>query len=156
MKNKLRYPLDKSFGPVGTTSGMILFAAGIVLSILYFSFAGPILILAGAFIGFSYTRTVIDLLKNRILFSQQIFGIIPNGKWLTITPDMKIGIKKAQHSWRAYSRGNRTLDMTMKDFRVMLYDSTGNEILPIRKTKTLEEAQRNITELNKILNLSIQ
>ena len=50
--------LDKAFGPVGTTAGISLFIAGLIIS--FFSFTGPILVLIGAFVGFTSTSTLID------------------------------------------------------------------------------------------------
>ena len=134
-KNKL----DKSFGSVGTSAGVCLFIAGVIITIFYIS--GLILILIGAFVGFTSTSTLIDYDKKRIRFSNNIFGIIKIGKWINIESGMKIGIKKSDVTWRAYGASNQAIDVIVKDFRLILFDSTNKEIMPIKKMETLDAAK---------------
>jgi len=54
---------------------------------------------------------------------------------------MKIGIKKSKKLWRTYSRSNRTLDMEITDFRIILYDSKDKLIMPLKKTNSIESAK---------------
>jgi len=143
--------LDKSFGPVGTSAGVILFIAGIIIT--YFSFSGLIPLIIGAFVGFSSSSTIIDYDKKRIKFSNNLFGIIQSGKWVNIEPNMKIGINKSHRVWRAYSRGNRTLDIANKDFRITLYDSGNKLIMPIKKTETLDSAKAELEIISNQLGL---
>lgn len=131
--------LDSLFGPVGTSSGFFIFVAGIIVT--FHSFLGIILVLTGAFIGFSFTGTKIDFQKRRIKFSNYLFGIIPFGQWITIEPTMKIGIKKSNKLWRAYSRGNRTLDINNIDYRLVLLDSHQKEIVNILKANDIKRAR---------------
>jgi len=145
--------LDKSFGPIGVVAGITLFFVGIVL--VYFSLTGLFLILLGAFVGFTSTSTFIDTEKKRVKFSNNWFGIISTGKWIDITTSMKLGIKKSKKTWRAYSRGNRTIDMTDSDYRVILYNSDNIEIIPIKKSESLESAKKEAEELGRKLELSI-
>lgn len=58
--------LDKSFGPVGTSAGTILFVVGLILTFSHLT--GLILILIGAFVGFSSTSALIDYEKNESNF----------------------------------------------------------------------------------------
>ncbi len=51
--------LDKSFGPAGTFAGIVLFIAGIILT--YFYLSGVIIILIGAFAGFTGTSAIAEL-----------------------------------------------------------------------------------------------
>jgi len=139
--------LDKAFGPVGTTAGISLFIAGLIIS--FFSFTGPILVLIGAFVGFTSTSTLIDHDSRSLKFSNNIFGIIKTGQWIKIEPDMKIGIKKSNKASRAYSRSNLPLDIVIKDFRLILYDSNNKQILTIQKTDSLDSAK---VELEKLCN----
>ncbi|MEI8006785.1 MAG: hypothetical protein WCI48_11310 [Bacteroidota bacterium] len=122
---------EKSFGPVGASAGTILFIAGLIL--IFFHLAGLILILTGAFVGFSSTSTLIDYEKKRVKFSNNLFGIIRIGQWLKIEPSMKIGIKESKLTWRSYSQGNRPLDIENKDYRIILSDTMNKEIMPIKK-----------------------
>lgn len=131
--------LDKSFGSVGTSAGMFLFIAGLILTCLYFS--GLILVLIGAFVGFTSSSTLIDYGKKRVKFSYNLFGFVRTGKWLQIEPSMKIGIRESNQTFRTYSRGNRTLDITQKDFRLFLFDFNKREMMPIKKTDSLVAAK---------------
>ena len=144
--------LDKSFGTVGTSAGVFLFIAGLILTFFYFS--GLILVLIGAFIGFTYSNTLIDYDKKRVKFSNNFFGIIRTGKWMSIEPTMKIGIKKSDITWRAYGASNQSLDVTQKDFRLILYDSNNKEIMPIKKTGSLDAARIELELECKRLGLS--
>ncbi len=150
---KTNYKLDKSFGPVGTSAGIFLFVAGLIIT--YFSHSGLILVLIGAFVGFTSTSTLIDFANKRLKFSNNLFGIIPTGQWTYINPDMKIGIKKSNKVWRAYSKSNRTLDISNTDFRLILYDSNGKEIMPIKKTDNLDSAKSDLDKISKQLGISV-
>ncbi|MCX6268223.1 MAG: hypothetical protein NTW16_12835 [Bacteroidetes bacterium] len=131
--------LDKAFGPAGSFAGMIIFIAGIILT--YFYLSAAFLILIGGFVGFTSTGSIIEYDKKRIKFSNDIFGFIPTGKWIQILPNMKIGIKESNQRYRAYSQGNRSLDVDKKDFRLILFDSDNKEIMTIKKYKTLDLAK---------------
>ncbi|MCX6303586.1 MAG: hypothetical protein NT040_01330 [Bacteroidetes bacterium] len=130
--------LDRSFGPVGASAGVFLFIAGIALS--YFYFSGLILVLLGAFVGFTSSSTLVDYEKRRVRFSNNLFGFIQTGKWIQIEPSMKIGIRQSNQTYRAYSRGNRPLDIASKDIRLILFDSGGKEIIPLKKLDSAEAA----------------
>ena len=145
--------LDKSFGPVGTWAGVFLFVVGLITT--YTSFYGLILVLLGAFVGFTSSSTLIDFEKKRIKFSNNLFGIIQTGKWIHIDQNMKIGIQESNVTWRSYSRGNRTLDIADKDFRLILFDSENQEIMQIKKTNSLDSAELESKELCNQLGLTI-
>ena len=145
--------LDKSFGSVGSTSGIILFIAGLIL--VYFYFSGLILILIGAFVGFSSTSTMIDYEKKRIKFSNNLFGLIKIGRWISIEPDMKIGVRRSNFMWRSYSNGNRTLDIADNDFRIILLGSNNKEIMEIEKADSLDSAKLVQEKLNNEMGLDL-
>jgi len=135
---KINNRLDNSFGPVGTFAGLIMFIAGIILT--YFYLSSVFLVLIGGFVGFTFSSAIIDYEKKRVKFSNNIFGIIPTGKWFQILPTMKIGIKEINQTYKAYSQGNRTLDVSKMDFRIILYDSDEKEIMQIFKADSLDSA----------------
>ncbi len=145
--------LDKMFGPAGSSAGLFIFITGAVFT--YFSLTGAVLIVIGAFVGFTYTSALIDLQKRRLKYSTNLFGFIPVGKWILIKQDMKIVIKKSNITWTAYSKGNRALDLSENDFRLFIYDANGNEIMPVLKADSLESAKSNLEKLNKELGLVI-
>lgn len=148
-KNKF----EKSFGPVGSPAGIVLFIAGIILS--YFYLTGLILILIGAFVGFSSTSTLIDYEKKRVKFSNNLFGIIKVGAWLSIDPSMKVGIKNSNLTWRSYSQGNRPLDVKSNDYRIILFDEMNKEIMPIKKFKSKESAKTELVSIGEKLGINM-
>lgn len=143
--------LDKSFGPVGTSAGILLFVVG--LFVTFTSLYGLILMLIGAFVGFTSTSCVIDLNQKRVKFSNNLFGIVRFGEWLKIEPTMKIGIKRSNRTWRAYSQSNRTLDVEQTDFRIILYNQDDKLILPLKKCKSSEVATKEMELLASELKL---
>jgi len=130
--------LDKSFGPSGSSAGLFLFITGVVTT--FFSFFGLILVVLGAFLGFTYTSAIIDYSSRRIRFSENLFGFVPTGKWIKLEKSMKIGIKESNMIWRTFSRSNRSIDTDVKDFRLILLDAEDQEIMPIKKLNSLESA----------------
>ena len=144
--------LDKAFGPTGSWAGITLFMIGIITA--FTSLFGLILVVLGAFMGFSSTSTIIDFEGRRIKFSNNLFGILQTGKWLPVESWMKIGIRESSITWRTYSRGNRSLDINSKDFRIVLIDSDMKEIMPLKKSGTLELAKAELVELCQKLDLS--
>jgi hypothetical protein len=145
--------LDKSFGPVGTSAGVILFVVGLFTT--FSSFYGLILVVLGAFVGFSSTSTFIDFEKKRIKFSNNLFGIIPFGKWISIEQTMKIGVRESNVTWRTYSGGNRKLDIEDQDYRIILYDSSNQEIMQIQKMNSMDAAKIETEKLSDQLGLNI-
>jgi hypothetical protein len=134
--------LDKSFGPVGSFSGIIVFVAG--LATVYFSLFSLILVLIGAFVGFTYSSVEIDFAGKRVRFLNNIFGIIKSGIWMNVKSNMKIGIVKSGITWKSYSRGNRELDITNEDYRLILYNSSGKKLMPIKKTENMISARAEL------------
>ena len=53
-----RNKIDKSFGPVGTSAGVVLFVAGLILTVFYLT--GLLLVMIGGFVGFSFSGAIID------------------------------------------------------------------------------------------------
>ena len=141
------------FGPVGATAGKILFLAGLVVS--WFYVAGLILVLIGAFVGFTVTTTWIDFDKKRLRFAARLFGFISTGKWIPVHKDMKLGIKKSNQVWRAYSRGNQTLDIADDDYVLFLFDANGKAVIPILKAKTPDAAKSNLDKLTNQLGVGV-
>jgi len=142
LKNKL----DKSFGPSATFAGYTILVVGLITT--YSNWGGLILVLVGAFMGFSSTSTVIDSDNKRIRFSNNLFGFIKTGKWIKIDPKMKIGIKESNITWTTFSRSNRSIDTMKKEFRIVLCDSDDTEIMEISKSNTLESAMAQRESLN--------
>jgi hypothetical protein len=150
---KIRNKSDKAFGPVGSSAGIFLFVAGLVIT--YFSLTGMLLVVVGAFVGFTSTSTTIDFDKKRLRFSNNIFGIIPIGQWISIRTDMKIKIRKSNSISRDYSWGDRAFDIADKDYSVILFDSNGKEIMQLQKFDNLDSAKLNLYELSRQLGIGV-
>ena len=134
--------LDTTFGPVGSSAGVFLLVAGIVLTWFYVS--AVILLLIGAFVGFSYSSAMIDYEKKRVRFSNNLFGFVPTGRWIHVEPSMKIGMKESSQTYTSFSRGNRQLDISGKDYRLVLFDSYNTEIMQLKKFDSPEAATKQI------------
>ncbi len=147
IKNKL----DKSFGAGGSSTGLFLFIAG--LATTYYSLIGIVFIICGAFIGFTFTCSIIDISKKRIKFTTYLFGIFSTGKWIDIKSDMKLGIKKSNIGQRISSRGS-SLDIYNKDFRIILCGIDNKQIVPIKKFDTIESAKKELETLTLQLGLA--
>jgi len=142
------YKLDKTFGPVGTIAGVTLFIAGII-TILY-SLGGIVLIVLGAFIGFTSSGTYIDIENRRVKSITKLFGIIGVGKWINIDENSSIEIQKSDVVWRTYSKSNRTIDIADKYYYVILHKSRKDSVPLIRATSLTtanSEAQALIQKL---------
>ena len=144
--------LDKSFGPSGTFAGYTILVAGLVTT--YSNWGGILLVIIGAFMGFSSTSAIIDTDNKRIKFSNNLFGVIPNGKWIDIVPAMKLGIKESNITWTTFSRSNRSIETLKKDFRIALCDSDKNEIMEISKKDSLELIMVELKTLSRQMELS--
>ena len=149
IKNKL----DITFGPFGTSTGLFLVLGGMVAT--YFSPVGLLLVFIGSFIWLTTTSTFIDTKKNRVKFSNDLFGIIHAGKWIEIKPGMKLGFKKAHRGYRAYSRGSQTTGIHLIDYRIILYGPDNKEIFPLKKTDSPEAAKGEQAKLAELLGLEI-
>jgi len=143
--------LDITFGPFGTSTGLFLFLGGVVAT--YFSPLGLLLVLIGAFIWLTSTSTFIDTENKRVKFSNNLFGIIPVGKWIEIKPEMKLGLKKVHRGYRAYTRGTQPADIHLIDIRIVLYGPDNKEIFPLKKSDSYETAKMELSDLKSILNL---
>jgi hypothetical protein len=144
--------LDKSFGPVGSFSGIVVFIAG--LGTIWVSLFSLILILIGAFMGFSYSGVEIDFDQKRVRFLNNLFGIIKSGQWVNVKPDMKIGISKSNKAWRSYSGGNRILDVPSEDYRLILYNSSREKLMPLKKCDDLFTARKELDDICERLEIS--
>ena len=152
----IRNKLDKSFGPVGSFSGILVFIAG--MASVYYSLYAVILVLIGAFLGFTYSSVEIDFDGKRVRFLNNLFGIIKTGQWISVNPDMKIGITKSNRIWRSYSGGNRSLDIVNEDYRLVLFNASGKKLMPVKKVDDLNVARKeldNICEQLKICKMEI-
>lgn len=148
----LTYKFDKSFGPVASFSGILIFVAGLIAT--YFALSGLILVFFGAFIGFTNSSTTIDTNNKKVRFSNNIFGIIKIGKWIRIDKDMQIETKRENEVYRTYSMSNRSLDLKVDNTIMYLFDKKGNPMLPIMRLQKDENPQEKMDEICRELEIS--
>jgi len=146
------YNFDKSFGPVASYSGILIFIAGIIAT--YFALTGLILVLLGAFIGFTNSSTTIDSKNKKVRFTNNIFGIIKTGKWIDVDKDMQVGVKRDNRVYRTYSRSNRTLDLKVHNTILYLFDNKGNPMIPIMKIQKNKNPHDEMDTISRKLEIS--
>lgn len=149
IKNKL----DRTFGPFGSSTGLFLLLGGIITT--YFSILGIIFIIVGAFAAFTSTSTIIDTDNKKIKYSDNLFGIIPVGKWISIKPDMKLGLSKSHRGFVGYIRGTQPFDIHYNDIRIILYDSSNKKILTVKKFDSYEASKNDLVNLSSVLGLKL-
>ena len=172
--NKINH-IDKIFGPL-SVYGVIFFICTLLAPLYELIFYVRILnglnvrfevtevaigsgiwilcLLFGAFVGFTTTCTQIDVVKKNIKSFTKLFGIIPvEEKWIYLTSDMKLGLKKSTKKWRAYGRSTNSILISSPDLRIVLYDSKNREIVDVKKIKKEIFAKDEHEKLSKLLEL---
>lgn len=147
-----KFALGKSFGPVGSSAGLFIFIAALV--IICFSPIGIILFVLGGFLGFSKSATRIDFSRKRIKFSNDVFGILPIGCWVSIVPGMHIECARSNKIWRSFSRGNRSLDVADTGYWLYLHGPDNKKVLPIMHTHDYQSAREARDTLSRQLGLT--
>lgn len=149
----LHNKFEKTFGPFGSSTGFFMMIGGIAT--VYFSFIGLLIAFAGAFVAFTTTSTYIDEDTKRIRYSTDLFGLIPTGKWISLNPDMKVGLKKSHRGYQAYIMGTQPVSIHNNDVRIYLFDSANKPILPVKKFDSLKSAKSELDNLGTLLGLEI-
>jgi len=150
---KTTYKIEKTFGPVLSFSGIMIFLTGLIAT--FFSLTGLILVVFGAFFGLTDSCTTIDFINRRVKYSNKLFGFIKTGKWIEIKESMKIGLKRSNKTYRTYSRSNRILDIPIKETRIYLFDLQGNPIIPLKSIDKAGNTLKELEDLSKKLRLTI-
>ncbi len=147
------HQFEKAFGPGASFSGKIIFVVGLFVS--YYTLTGLILVLTGAFLGFTNTCTTIDFEQRRVKHSNNLFGFIKTGKWMNINDSMKTAICKSKHIYRTNSQSNKTVDIETESTLICLFDSEGKKIMPLKKVISIEKQENELFELSEKLKLTI-
>ena len=147
IKNKIY----SSFGPFESFAAKLVFISG--CSVVWFSLKAILLILGGAFFGFTYFCTTIDIEKHRVRSGDVLFGVFKTGRWINIKPDMTVGVIKWDKVWRILSLTNRRVSVPENDFLVVLFNSNGKKLLTLNKKESVELANDELFHLSDLLNL---
>ena len=147
IKNKIY----NSFGPFESFAAKLVFIFG--LAVVWFSFQAILLIIGGAFFGFTYFCTTIDIEKHRVRSGDVLFGVFKTGRWINIKPEMTVGVIKWEKVWRILSLSNRRVSVPENDFLVVLFNSNGKKLLTLNKKESVELANDELFHLSDLLNL---
>ena len=147
IKNIIYY----SFGPFESFAYRLIFEAGCVFA--WISLKSILLILGGAFFGFTYLGAQINIKKNKVRNGDVLFGIFSTGKWININPEMLVGIIKWTKVSRIFSWSNRNASIPESDFLIVLFNSEGKKLLTLNKKTSLEQANDELFRLGDLLNL---
>jgi hypothetical protein len=148
----IRNRLGNTFGPFGSNTGFFMLIGG--LAATYYTPWGILIAVAGAFAAFTSSVTVIDTDKKKIRYSDNLWGIIPFGKWQEIRPDMKLGLKRYHRGYVGYIRGTQPVGIHEKGIRIILCDSLENEILPVMKCDGKKAPKTELENLCRLLGLT--
>ena len=146
IKNKIY----NSFGPI-SFAGKLLFVFG--CSAVWFSPYAVFLIIGGAFIGFTYLSTTIDVDNRKIRSGDVLFGVFKTGFWITVKPEMSIGVQRSHKVWKTFSLSNRVWETEENNYLVVLLKSNGKKLLPLFKAANHELANDELYHLCDLLNL---
>lgn len=133
-----QYKISKITGPSGIFAGYILFIFGVVS--LYFTLTSIPIIILGAVLAFSYSKSIIDFGSKRYKQMLYLFGFIPLGSWVDLEPEDKILIKHLRGGFVTHSLSNRSTGTPVNDFRVILQRESDHKKITIARFKTEEEA----------------
>ena len=142
-----------TFGPFGSSTGFFLILGGIAAT--WFSVYGLIIVFAGLFALFTDTSTKIDTEGRKIRHSDNLFGLIPIGKWIAISPGMKLGIKKTHRGFMGYTRGTQPMSIHEHDIRIIIYGSDNKPIMPLRSFSSIEAAREELGNFSQQLGIPI-
>ena len=144
--------LGKTFGPVGSFSGIVIFCAGLFLTVIA-GFGGVVLVIIGAFVAFTRPLTSIDYDKKQVRNGDKLFGIVKTGKWISVESTMKIGIYHSNKVYRTYSRSNRSLDIEQKQKLICLFNENGEKLMALKNIKVADEVAVELKKLSDQLGL---
>ena len=147
------HQLDKAFGPGGSFAGIILVIIGFILVPFYWT--ASILILLGAFTGFSGSGCEVDTDRRRVRPCYLIFGLFKSGTWIETDRFHGIRVVLTKSSYRTFSLSNRAMYTTHEDYSVVLEAGTPQSRVEVMKSSTREEALSKAEELAKQLGMNV-
>ena len=148
--NKIDNKLDSFFGPSGTFAGYVLMIAGVVTMLEGY---GIVFLILGAFMSFTFLGTEVDISSDQYRYYVKLFGVFKRGTWQSLKFIQALRVVRGKVSYTTYSRSNRTLNLSKKDYRVILEGYEGTIRVPVIKYKTFEEASTKASELRDVLDI---
>ena len=148
------HKIDKLLGTTGAFAGFSLVIFGILALYLSSILTGLILVVAGAFMAFTYDGTIIDFTSRRIKSYTCLFGLFKIGKWHSIDSFNKFTIYKSNRTSTSYSRANIPLNIKSSDIRLILINTNSSLKITVNKFSSFVEARNKMTELIRNLQLT--
>ena len=145
--------LEKLLGPAGSFGGIIILITGFVA--MYHSFSAIFLILIGAFATYTETVTIIDYSMRRVRYTTAWFGIFHTGDWINLDNSMTLRVRQSGRTYTNYSRSNRMFTLRETDFTIVLKDSRGKELCPLKRFRSRPEAESYLLGLSGRLGIQV-
>ncbi|NQU87088.1 MAG: hypothetical protein HQ541_15130 [Mariniphaga sp.] len=108
-----------------------------------------------SFILFTHSGIQIDTEKRELRMFQNLFGIFKTGKWISLDQFTGLATVPVKSYSKIMSMSNRSTTMEENDFRIFLINKKHNPDFPVKKCKTLDDAQDRIDELSLWLKLPV-
>jgi hypothetical protein len=146
--------IDKLFGPAGSFTGLSMAVFSVVAFIYGSAVTGIVLLIAGLFMAFTFSGTIIDYRKRRIKSYTCLFGFLNIGKWTDINEFSRFTISRSRRTYTALSRANVPLTLKTCDIRLKLLNKTGSLQVTVGKYDSFESARNAMTRLISDLELT--
>jgi hypothetical protein len=139
----------KFFGPVQVYMGLVFIACGLFCST--YSLTTLLFIVPGAFMAFTSTGTIIDLVNKRVKPYTSLFGFIRTGEWIEVSVFSQFKIMKSDRRYSSYSRGSVRFNMNISDISLLLTNNSGTKKVILSRFNKFEDAHMEMNKLNGIL-----
>ncbi|MBN1951031.1 MAG: hypothetical protein JW801_07495 [Bacteroidales bacterium] len=134
----LKQKISNIMGPSGIFAGYVLFFAG--LGAVYFTLTAIPVVLLGAVLAFSTTRSTLDLGSKRYRIRFFLAGVIPFGKWEDLDPEDQVSVRHLKGTYSSFSAGNRRTTVGRDDFLVILSRHADRKNITLACFATQKEA----------------
>jgi hypothetical protein len=145
----LKQKISNITGPSGKFAGYILFFGGFAAS--YYSLTAIPVVLIGALLAFSHTRSVIDLSSKRYKIVFYLCGVIPFGSWTELDPEDQVSVRHTKGVYTSFSMSNRISTVGKDDYLVMLQRNADRKKIVLACFGTQKEAKELASRLQVIL-----
>jgi hypothetical protein len=149
----IRNNINLFFTKAGLIAGILFIITGIWISVLY-TIKGVLVILIGAFLGFSTETTLIDSVKKKIVHATMWVGLINLDGWIDIKTGMSLRIQKPEYSYLLSGKKRRRIEKGDDFYYMLLFDEKDEFILPIKKYKLKQDAENDLQRMKDLMGLS--
>jgi len=133
--------INRFYGIVGLIGGILFTLTGFWA--MFYTIKGILLVLIGAFIGFTNECTTIDTVQKKLRHTFNWMGFIPSGDWIEIKSRMKLEIKKPDYSYLMAGKKKRLIEKGDNFYYLLLFDENDKFIMPVKKYKRKQDAEED-------------